>query len=122
MENPFLSNERKKNIEIDLQPLQSMKADRKATYNSLYRKIIKRIEKRKWKDGQNLGTILFKLISNARFKKFLKLPKMMILGSKFGVKVTLEIPKKLLHKHIVKKGITFFTRKTFLHTPGLLEL
>ena len=54
MESPFLSNERKKNIEIDLQPLQSMKADRKATYNSLYRKIIKRIEKRKWKDGQKI--------------------------------------------------------------------
>ena len=111
MEQPFLSQEEKNNIEIDLKFRESMKTDRKATYGSLDTASIKRNEKCQRKASKEISEPSSSSVLQSQDTS--DIPFDGSFSSDLEVEPINE-PNKRLHRRVVKTGVELFLPADFI--------
>ena len=118
LEEPFLSKQEKNVIKSDLMYLQSMKTDRVASYSTLDKAHISRIEKRKLKEGKIISQPSCPSVITSEEDS--ETPLDDPCSSDLNVASFTELPNKRPHKRVVKTGASLFLPADFIKDDRLV--
>ena len=119
LEDPFITQEDKNNIEADLQYLESMKTDRVASYSSSDRASISRTKKRKQKIRKEIVEPTSSSVMTSQ--ETFDIPLTEFCDSDSDVPSLTEHSDKRSHKRNIKTGVHLFLPKDFVLDERLVR-